>query len=96
MTFTMHNVEGIPGFPEAELLDTPVQIPLTIERGEIFTSCGDNGAMNIWRGNDGHYYCKFMRWQVDVSSIRCSDYAIVRQFAIDGWPMMGRTPQEDE
>lgn len=67
----LRNLEGIAATEiEAVFIDKPSDITAILVAGKGATTAGDNGAINIWRDDEGYIRCQAMQWLKTVETKR--------------------------
>lgn len=74
------NLKGVSRPVECEVIKNTAQIEAILESGKAGTVAHDNGAINIWKDNDGLIRCDAMRLRVSFASGRYSDIAHVNDW----------------
>lgn len=68
----MAELKGLPGIKEAsreaERIDKPADIEKILERGLAGTTAGDDGAINVWKDDEGNVRCERHRFLAVVDA----------------------------
>lgn len=56
--------------------------------GRVITASGDDGAINVWKLDNGKWRCEFCRYRSTVASNDYQYLAAVAQWLKDQWPNM--------
>ncbi len=81
-------LEGLPGVKrrtvDAYRINTTSDIEPTLELGYACTSAGDNGAINVWKDDDGIIRGELMRYCVTVEKRKFANYTEAEK-CINDW-----------
>lgn len=79
---------GLPGVKrrkvDAYSINNTSDIESTIELGYACTSAGDNGAINVWKDDEGIIHGELMRYCVTVEKRTFTSYAEVEK-CVNDW-----------
>lgn len=67
-----------------------------IDRDEIVTSAGDNGAINFYKGDDGLYRVQLYRWCMLIADCATPNIDTAKEFFCRQWPEIARCEPEEE
>ena len=89
----LHTFEGMPDVKRGTLKgpmvnDTPSVCLAALRKHRICSSAGDDGAVNVYRADDGTYRCSFCRYMAYISNETFSTKAAVRKWLKEWLPKL--------
>ena len=82
MTPQLHDLEGIKKKKIAcEFFRKPSQIKSILDSGKAATAADENGALNVWKDDDGFFRCTAMRRMMTIDEQRFSNLKDAKQWA---------------
>lgn len=66
---------------ECEWFSKPMQLKRILDSGKAATTAGDNGAINIWKDDEGFIRCEAQRWCRTINERKFSKISEVRTWA---------------
>jgi hypothetical protein len=89
----LHTFKGMPDVKRGVLkgpmvADTPSAFLTALRKHRICSSAGDDGAVNVYRADDGTYRCSFCRFLGYVSNETFTTKAAVRKWLKEWLPKM--------
>lgn len=61
-----------------------------LRKSRVCSSASDNGAVTVWKADDGTYHCDFGRWRSSINHQTFSSKARVRAWLKEYLPQMER------
>lgn len=66
---------------ECEFFSKPSEIKKILESGKAVTTAKDNGAINIWKDDEGFIRCEAMRYYATLDEQRFAKISEVKEWA---------------
>jgi hypothetical protein len=61
-----------------------------LQKGRIASAAGDDGAVTVWRDDEGSWRCEFSRWRSPVDNQTFDTKAAVQRWLVEWMPKLQR------